>query len=336
MKVDINNTEVEVREVEKSTNPMYNKVPEEPKYIISADKLLDNKYEEIPYLWKPFFQKVGLVGLVGGSDTGKSTLLREFAMALVSGEKDYLGFDLKPEHKSVLYLSTEDDEYAISSLIKKQNIEGKESSDYKNFNYIFDTYDFKQRLEEELQRIRYDCIIIDAFSDIFYKDINRVNDIRSFLQIFNNLANKHKLLVIILHHTGKGAESNKPSKNNILGSQGFEAKMRLVAELRIDPNDESLRHLCITKGNYLPIEQKEKSYVLTFEDLKFTNTGLRVVLEDIYVKEDSDEKREMKAHAIQLRGQGLSVRKVVEKMIEDGYVVSIGTIQKWTKDTYET
>ena len=47
-----------------------------------------------------------------------------------------------------------------------------------------------------------------------------------------------------------------PSKHNAIGSQGFEAKMRVMMELRPDPVRHDIRHLCIVKGNYLSEEYK--------------------------------------------------------------------------------
>jgi len=60
-----------------------------------------------------------------------------------------------------------------------------------------------------------------------------------------------------------------PSKEHLLGSQGFEAKMRTVIELRKDYEfPDKYRNLCIVKGNYLSEKYKNESYKFTFhEDL---------------------------------------------------------------------
>ena len=68
-----------------------------------------------------------------------------------------------------------------------------------------------------------------------------------------------------------------PSKHNLLGSQAFEAKMRLVLELRSDISDVTYKHLCCVKGNYLSAEYKSESIKLHFSDhLTFKETGERV------------------------------------------------------------
>jgi len=85
-----------------------------------------------------------------------------------------------------------------------------------------------------------------------------------------------------LHHTGKRTENLEPSKNNAIGSQGFEAKMRLVLELRLDRAEPDLRHLCIVKGNYLPQFEKTASYVVSMDDnFVFSDTGNRVQFDEL-------------------------------------------------------
>ena len=93
--------------------------------------------------------------------------------------------------------------------------------------------------------------------------MNENNCVRSFLNAFSQLAIRHNTLVIFLHHTGKRTESLAPSKHNAIGSEGFEAKMRLIMELRQDPEHHNIRHLYIVKGNYLSAEYKHArvSYV---------------------------------------------------------------------------
>src|ERR1017187_6892003 len=52
-------------------------------YFITGEQLLLNPINKIPTLIDPIFQTVGVVAIGGTSDTGKSTFLRQLAMALV-------------------------------------------------------------------------------------------------------------------------------------------------------------------------------------------------------------------------------------------------------------
>lgn len=124
----------------------------------------------------------------------------------------------------------------------------------------------RSELDRRLTRQPADVVIIDCFSDAFGGDLKDTQKIRSYLHPYQELALKHQCLILFLHHTSKRTEAYEPSKHNLLSGQGFEAKMRLVIELRADISDPTIRHLCIVKGNYLPGNMKRESYVLRFDE----------------------------------------------------------------------
>ena len=53
------------------------------KNTLTAKELFDLDMAEVPKLLMPFYQKVGVAALVGSSDTGKSTFLRQFGLHIV-------------------------------------------------------------------------------------------------------------------------------------------------------------------------------------------------------------------------------------------------------------
>ena len=75
----------------------------------SAEYLLNMDIKEIPCLIDPIMPQVGVIALAGSSDTGKSHLLRQLSLAIVSGENEFLGWKINARYKSVIYISTEDD-----------------------------------------------------------------------------------------------------------------------------------------------------------------------------------------------------------------------------------
>lgn len=163
-------------------------------------------------------------------------------------------------------------------------------------------------------------------------ELNAANKLRSFINDYYNIAKKHNCLLIILHHTGKRTEELAPSKSNLIGSQGFESKMRLVIEMRRDWKDGNVRHLCIVKGNYLASEFKEKSYVLQFKDRTFVNTGRRTPFSELVKPTDQyDSGSKAKERAIELREAGLTVVAVVEKLNQEGFYYGKSTIGNWVK-----
>ncbi len=267
----------------------------EIKPFYSAEELLNRGIQSIPCLLGPFLPKTGLCAVAGSSDTGKSSLLRQLAISVAAGLLQFLGFFLTAVHKRAIYVSTEDDEYAVSYLLNKANKSLKLSAEkFKGLTFIFDTHNLLERLEKMLSETPVDLIIIDAFSDLYGKSMNDTNQVRTFLNEYSQLAQRYKCLIIFLHHTGKRTDDLAPSKHNLLGSQGFEAKMRLVIELRTDQVEPDKRHLCIVKGNYLSKEYKTESYILHFdENMTFDNTGERRPFEELTPMSQVKEKKKI-------------------------------------------
>lgn len=303
-------------------------------FVCPGDYLMDMNIKELPYLVNPIFPKSGLVALAGSSDTGKSSLLRQLAMSIVLKEDNFLGFPIEDAFNRVVYVSTEDDRYAISMLMNKQNVDKRSKDDFKQLGYIFDTSYLYEKIHNILAMHKVDCVIIDAFGDLYGDDMNASNKVRNFLQRYSLLADKFQCLFIFLHHTGKRTEDKSPSKHNLLGSQGFEAKMRLVIELRRDLLDPSIIYLFIVKGNYLPEKFKGKGYKLKFdENMRFTNLNERVDYSDIFntsSKVNNDEYYRNKA--CHLKTAGKTVDEITSILQNEGCSKKRSTIANWMKE----
>lgn len=253
--------------------------PQPEKETFTGAELYNLNSHSIPTLIDPIIPSTGIWSIVGSSDTGKSMLLRQLVLNLVK-EKDFIGFNINSKYKKAIFISTEDDAISTSYLIRKQSTS---SDNLINIRFHFDTDNIITYLHNELTANPADIIIIDAWSDVFGQNLNDTNLIRQTLNQYRSIANKFKCSIGILHHTGKRTEKLEPSKNNILSGQGFEAKMRLVMELRTDLTDENIKHLCIVKGNYLSKEYKQSSFVLEFDPttFSFTNTGRRIPFDEL-------------------------------------------------------
>lgn len=250
---------------------------DEVKWYSGLD-LLNMNTEFIPMLFGRLIPKVGIWAFVGASDTGKSMALRQLAMC-VAGNMPFLDMECMATYNRAIVVSTEDDDFATSFLFRMQNKSvGLTDDQSLNIQFVFDTDNLIDNIEKKLKESPADLVIIDAFGDVFDgKDLNQNNQVRTFLNKFTQLANRYKCSIGFLHHTGKRTELLSPSKNNAIGSQGFEAKMRLVIELKMDVNSPDLRHFCVVKGNYLPQDQKNSSIVVRMDDnLTFSDTGERV------------------------------------------------------------
>ena len=264
---------------------------------ITGEMLLNQNINEIPTLLEPLLPKSGLVCLAGSSDTGKSAFLRQLSMSVSAGLKAFLGMKLNVEHRSAIYVSTEDDETANAYLIARQNADMKLSPiSLRGLRFLFDSENVALELEKRLSSHPADLVVVDCFSDLYTGSMNEGNQVRQFLMQYSQLANKHKCLVIFLQ-----------------GSQAFEAKMRLVLELRSDIADISCKHLCCVKGNYLSAEYKSESIKLRFsEHLTFKETGERVPFENLVPVDTSKEAKYQLA--IQLKEDGLTYEQIAQKL----------------------
>ena len=288
-------------------------------HIAHASDMMMLNDTSAPTLLDPILPRQGVVALVGSSDSGKSTLLRGLAMAIVRGDAEYIGFPLNTRYRRALYVSTEDDAQSLGSLMRRQTSSPspEEAMRYDGLRFIFDTESLLATLELGLKSYVPDVVIVDAFADLYTGPMNENNRVRGFLQGFADLAQRYDTLFIFLHHTGKRTESLAPSKHNAIGSQGFEAKMRLMMELRADPERADIRHLCIVKGNYLAQEYKRESFALRFiPELNFEATGERVPFAELRERNpDRDAEELEKLELIRsMQAEGKSYRQIAEAM----------------------
>ncbi|QHV94621.1 AAA family ATPase [Spirosoma endbachense] len=306
--------------------------------VITVKQLKKLNFKEVPTLLTPFFPQVGVAALAGSSDTGKSSLLRQLAYSIANKESEFLGFPLNLRFGKALYISTEDNDQAMSALFNRlpSDSSSDENAD-ENLGYVFETPGLASDLNDYLQDHPVDCVFIDAFSDIYDGDLNALNRVRSFIQIFSEIAQRHQCLILFLHHTGKRTDLLVPSKDNVIGSVGFEGKMRALLELRRDPNDPSLRHLCVLKGNYIGQEHKNESYALRFneESMTFQNTGQRVTFQNLAKR--SSQANEAKQQATDLAiasyfQENKSIREIQALFESRGYPWKRSTIHKIIND----
>ena len=267
-------------EVETTAEPIAPK--EQTTYTLT--ELLQKEEEELPYLFAPTFLKSGIVVLVGGSDTGKSSMLRQMSMCVASG-RSFFGWEYKGEHHQAIYISSEDDAVLTAKVVKRYNktMQLSVGDVTDRLRFVFEMWNEEQggvaeQVRSMLEQQKADLVVVDAFGDAFNgKNLNDNTEVRKFYAPFKEIAKEYNCLIIFNHHTGKRSMAYAPDKDNSLGSQAIEAAPRMAMELRTDPNDPDIKHLCIVKANYLSSEYKTKSYALRMdENLVFATTGARV------------------------------------------------------------
>lgn len=295
--------------------------------IMNGAELLKMGITKIPTLVDPIIPKVCIGAVTGTSDIGKTTMLLQLCSDIVLKD-EFLGFPIKAVHKSTIYVSTEDDKYTVS--YRMQRLAGCDEEKLKRMRFLFSTDNLVKTIDDELTRQKADLVVIDTFTDIYPGEMNQVNKVRYFLNDYFDLAIKHQCLIIFNHHTGKYTEENPPNKKNSIGSAGFEGKARLVVELRPDYNDDSKRHFCIVKANYLAPEYKKSSYELSYDEKSgFQNTGNRTLFGLLAKPKlfkpvaNKDVEKEM---AVKLRKEKKSIRVIAETL-----KVPKSTVSDWLK-----
>jgi hypothetical protein len=234
----------------------------------TLEELLDMNTTEIPFLVEKLIPKETLVVLAGQSEIGKSTLYTQLALAIVRGDNEFLGCKINATHKRVLVISTEDGPIPLSFRTNRQVIQSTIGVDKrKNLKVIFNHDNIEPRIKDYLEESPADLIVLDAFGDVFWGDINASNSVRRFLNNYVDMIRKYRCSVLFVHHVCKGNKKPKSEKDQLLGSTGIEGKMRNVLMLSV-VNDQ--HQLSIAKGNYVNREDKKNPIYLNFDDKTLT------------------------------------------------------------------
>lgn len=302
--------------------------------VYSGNDLLNMPIDNTPHLWEPIIFKQGLMVLTGSSDVGKSSFLRDLAIAIALKETSFLDHPLNVEHGRVIYYTTEENQSSISTCLRRQSTRiGKK--DLSGLKYIFSIENPWDTILKEMNRGPVDAIIIDCFADLFDGNINDNGQVRSYLQEISELSVRTKTLFILLHHNGKRTEYGAPSKNSMIGSQGFEAKVRLVLEIRKE--GDTTRSLWITKGNDIAESKKRQGMQLNFdENQHFTFVGKSDYVSTSINNKFAGNKEKIVASIVSLLAQNekISYDKILLQLQKEfpTSAPSKGTLCKWIKE----
>ena len=304
-------------------------------FLQKTKNVLDDYSREVPFLWGNILPKSGLVCLAGESDCGKSALLRQIAISYCTNLLGrFLGMNFNNNLcvKRALYISTEDERQAFGAVMGKQckelNIQHQKLD---NFYVVFENDMIIEKTENLLKDMHFGLIVIDCLNDVLPIQASSAVAVRKFLSRLQHIAEEHKCLIILSHHTSKYARNRKPSKYNLIGSPAIEAKCRTVIELRTDPFQRNLKHLCIVKGNYTADGEKDKSYMFEFTpQLTFKNTGRRVDIDTLTLMPDYNADRVERYN--RLRNEGLKGDELAKAM---GFA-SRGSLSVWVKKHIKT
>lgn len=238
------------------------KTQQENKTSFTSKEILESS-KSLDFIIEDFLPKSNLMGLIGGSDTGKSLLLLQFSICYILN-KPFLGAQVNGG-KKVIFFSFEDE---INSLKKRLSklLHGFTQTEKEivgdRLIFELDPEGFEDKAANLIEaNTDTGIIIIDPLTEILNgADMSNPSSVREQMHKLNKISLRHDLTVIFINHVTKSAEeSGKLNKSNSIGSQAIESKSRVMLEMkkRLKGIGSPLIELGIVKGN--DIDEKFKS-----------------------------------------------------------------------------
>ena len=103
---------------------------QQSKLFKGADELKNQEIQEIDYLVDRLIPRGTLCTLVGESDTGKSSLLRQLAVSVAYGDDTFLGLKLNDNCRSVVYVIKFNENLSFEPTGKRVNLDDLDNPEY--------------------------------------------------------------------------------------------------------------------------------------------------------------------------------------------------------------
>jgi len=154
------------------------------------------------------------LAIVGGiSKMGKSVLVLNMGLCIARG-KPFLGFNV-PEARRVLYLQAEISEHSMQDRLKKMLF----AVDYDLLperlhiiNHKGIKLDRKNDLEQIskfIEHYQVSVLIVDPLYKFHSGDENKVEHMSRFFSHLDDLVQRHKISIVVVHHFGKPQEGRE-------------------------------------------------------------------------------------------------------------------------------
>jgi RecA-family ATPase len=184
----------------------------------TLDELVEEA-EEISWLVDGLLSDGGFSLIVGPPKGGKSTLIRQAALAVAQG-KPFLGRNVT--QGGVLYLTFEEQD----GMLKQQfNAAGRQAGDDIKI-HVGNVFENKSVIYEDLEAAINEygpsLLVLDTIFDAFHlESINDYGEVKETLAKLRTIARDTGCHILGVHHTNKGGEGN----NSIMGSNGIHAAL---------------------------------------------------------------------------------------------------------------
>ncbi len=216
---------------------------------------------DTPMLWDGLLPNKEIALLAGIGGYGKSTLIRQLAIAIACGDRQFLTRSIHAPNRRVIYVSCEDGQNKTTKILKSY---GRQSTPGLAFIFAsqLSLVEVLGEVSSEMHRSPVDLIVIDSLGNLFNGEQNSNSDAQAFYSEFAWLADQ--ALVLFLHHVRKGDHRSTPDQVNIQGAGAFVQRARAVLMLTGDKHGTE-RYLHMEKENDVSDTFKYDALVLGFD-----------------------------------------------------------------------
>lgn len=327
-----------VQHATNATNPIkYDYIPSRATSIKTFRELA-KEGENLPDLKQLFGNHIlegTTVLLPSERGIGKTMLGLQLAIAIAEGHDKFLGEPVQV-HGNTLYLNMELGERVIQKRLSKlmENVKVKEQNPYnaicmterKSLDQIF------PKLEQTIADYKPVVVFIDnlrtAFSDI---DIEKNKEITKYLMALNELRDKYKFSLVLIHHTKKGTSYHLTNSDMQSGAGAISDLIDGDLFMRRSQQDSQFRILKRLKSRNCEDQEGATLIRLNPETFWFELVNPFVDEEDHVFDPDSAraELKSLKEKAITLRKEGKTFEEIGKDLGKDK-----GTISRWFNPKY--
>jgi hypothetical protein len=206
--------------------------------IYSADEFFaaTEYLDSIEWVWDRIFPAVGLVGVFGDPEAGKSTFCRTLALAVSRGEA-CLGRDTKESR--VLYLDLADEQLSHRRAFKNLGWT-RGNMDLVSQDSLIGNPNALDLVEAAIKQLGSKVVIVDMMADLLtFKDLNDYANAKEALRGLRMLSRETNALFVVLHHTPKALGPDADVLKAGLGSQAIVGSFDLRIAIRRRGKDMS-------------------------------------------------------------------------------------------------
>lgn len=199
-------------------------------FILVSDLLEEPKFS--PYLIKKMFSKGQIGVMVGESGSGKTFTALDMALSLSSGLPTWKGHRC---HKANVFYLCGEGQDGIKKRIRAWSLEhNKDKNELGHFSVLPEARDLTNIndvafINQEIEDLKnlwgggIDLIIIDTYNQYNSGDENAADAAHAFLANVRELAKEDNPCIMMIHHTGVGADAQKRVRGSsvITGAADF-------------------------------------------------------------------------------------------------------------------